>query len=91
MIRAVIATPPTSSWLWSAGALAVLTLPARALACPVCSPGRDDATQQAFFSMTIFMTLLPLAMFGVVIYWFIRRARALEAREQLELSASAEE
>jgi hypothetical protein len=68
--------------------LAVLTLPAQALACPVCSPARDDATQQAFFSMTIFMTLLPLTMFGGVVYWFIRRARAIEARE---LAPTAEE
>jgi ATP/ADP translocase len=58
--------------------LAVLTLPSQVLACPVCSPGKDDATQQAFFSMTIFMTLLPLAMFGVVLYFLIRRIRVVE-------------
>jgi hypothetical protein len=77
--------------------LAVLSVPAQVLACPVCSPGRDDATQQAFFSMTIFMTLLPLAMFGAVAYWFVRRIRASElpetAREaqQPELAPTAED
>jgi hypothetical protein len=72
--------------------LAALTLPAKALACPVCSPGRDDATQQAFFSMTIFMTLLPLSMFGVVLYFLIRRIRAVEGSDvRPELSPTTEE
>jgi heme/copper-type cytochrome/quinol oxidase subunit 2 len=73
--------------------LAALTLPANALACPVCSPGRDDATQQAFFSMTIFMTLLPLAMFGVLAYFVVRRIRAAEAADDFrpELSPTTEE
>lgn len=68
--------------------LAVLTLPAQVLACPVCSPGRDDATRQAFFDTTIFLSLLPLAMFGGIVYWVARRARAVEAPE---LSPTAEE
>jgi len=92
-MRGFFSTPPTSSRLFCAWlVLAMLTLPAQALACPVCSPGRDDATQQAFFSMTIFMTLLPLTMFGVVIYWLVRRVRAIEAADvRPELSPIAEE
>jgi hypothetical protein len=78
--------------VWSGLMLAALTLPAKVLACPVCSPGRDDATQQAFFSMTIFMTLLPLTMFGVIGYFVVRRIRAAEAAElQPELSPTTEE
>jgi heme/copper-type cytochrome/quinol oxidase subunit 2 len=73
--------------------LAALSLPAKVLACPVCSPGRDDATQQAFFSMTIFMTLLPLTVFGVLAYFVVRRIRAAEAADDFrpELSATTEE
>ena len=72
--------------------LVILSAPAQVLACPVCTPGRDDATQQAFFSMTIFMTLLPLSMFGVVLYWFVRRIRAAEAPDvQPELAPTSEE
>jgi heme/copper-type cytochrome/quinol oxidase subunit 2 len=73
--------------------LVVLSAPARVLACPVCTPGRDDATQQAFFSMTIFMTLLPLSMFGVVLYWFVRRIRAADAHadDRTELAPTSEE
>ena len=78
-MRAVLTTPPASSRLCALFTLAALTLPAKVLACPVCSPGKDDATQQAFFSMTIFMTLLPLSMFGVVIYFLVRRIRAVES------------
>jgi hypothetical protein len=62
-------------------AVLVLSLPAQVLACPVCSPGRDDATRQAFFDTTIFLSLLPLAMFGGLIYWVVRRIRASEALE----------
>jgi hypothetical protein len=88
----LLTTPPTSSRLWAALVLALLTLPSQALACPVCSPGRDDATQQAFFSMTIFMTLLPLAMFGVVMYFLVRRIRAVESDDiRPELAPTTEE
>jgi hypothetical protein len=91
-MRGVSSTPPASSRLFAAVTLAVLSAPAQVLACPVCAPGRDDATQQAFFSMTIFMTVLPLAMFGVVLYWFVRRIRAAEAADvQPELAPTSEE
>ena len=62
-------------------AVALLAMPAQALACPACSPGRDDAARQAFFDTTIFLSLLPLGMFGGIVYWLMRRARAAEARE----------
>jgi len=91
-MRAGSFTPPTSSWLWSALVFAALALPAKVLACPVCSPGRDDATTQAFLSMTIFMTLLPLTMFGVIVYWLVRRVRAAElAAVGPELAPTTEE
>lgn len=91
-MRAVLTTPPTSSRLWAAAMLAVLALPSQVLACPVCSPGKDDATQAAFFSMTIFMTLLPLAMFGVVMFFLVRRIRAVENdNAPAELAPTTEE
>jgi hypothetical protein len=76
----------------TAALVAVLALPAQVLACPVCSPGRDDATREAFFGTTVFMSLLPLAVFGAILYWFIRRARAAEALyAEHELSPTTEE
>ena len=72
-------------------ALFAFGLPSQVLACPVCSAGRDDKTQAAFFSMTIFMTLLPLTAFGAVVYWFVRRARELDVQQPHELAPSAEE
>jgi hypothetical protein len=73
-------------------ALAALSLPAQALACPVCSAGRDDAARQAFFDTTIFLSLLPLAMFGGIVYWLMRRARAVESHTQApELLPTTEE
>ena len=71
-------------------AVLVLTLPAQVLACPVCSPGRDDATRQAFFDTTIFLSLLPLAMFGGLIYWVVRRIRASEALDGARELASTD-
>lgn len=70
-------------------ALVAFGLPSQVLACPVCSPGRDDATRKAFFDTTIFLSLLPLAMFGGLVYWVVRRARAIEQAH--ELAPSAEE
>lgn len=48
-------------------------------ACPVCFSAKDEASRQAFFDTTVFLTLLPLAMIGGVIYWIARRSRQLEA------------
>jgi hypothetical protein len=60
-------------------AIAVTLVPADiVLACPVCGADKDDRARQAFFDTTIFLSLLPLAMFGGVVYWFVRRARAAE-------------
>jgi hypothetical protein len=60
-------------------ALAVTLMSASvAFACPVCGADKDDAARQAFFDTTIFLSLLPLAMFGGLVYWFVRRARAAE-------------
>lgn len=61
--------------------LAAMLLPAQALACPVCSAGRDDAAREAFFATTVFLSLLPLGMFGGIVYWLVRRARAAESSE----------
>ncbi len=62
--------------------IAVTLAPARlAFACPVCGADKDDAARQAFFDTTIFLSLLPLAMFGGIVYWFVRRARAAELGE----------
>ncbi len=49
--------------------------PAVARACPVCFDPRAE-NQEAFLSMTIFMSLLPLAMFGGLVLWIRRRAAA---------------
>lgn len=59
--------------------LAITLAPARVvLGCPVCGADKDDAARQAFFDTTIFLSLLPLAMFGALVYWLVRRARAAE-------------
>ena len=63
-----------------AGALVALLVlaPRIALACPVCMGGRDDATRAAFLLTTAFLTVLPLALIGGVVWWLTRRARTLE-------------
>lgn len=80
MIRSVAAMLTT---------LMLCAIPARVWACPVCSPGRDDAAREAFFNTTMFLTLLPLAMFGGIVYWIVKRARAADysPREPTEPTA----
>ncbi len=53
-----------------------------AFACPVCGAAKDDATRDAFILMTVFMSLLPLAMLGGLAWWVIRRVRQLDLEEQ---------
>ena len=63
-----------------AGALLALLVlaPRIVLACPVCMGGRDDATRTAFLLTTLFLTVLPLALIGGVVWWLTRRAHTLE-------------
>lgn len=52
----------------------VLALPAWAFACPVCFSAKEE-NRQAFIDTTIFMTLLPLALIGGVVWWLVRLYR----------------
>ncbi len=59
-------------------AIAVLvSWPKVAAACPVCFDARDK-NRMAFLLTTIFLTLLPLAMIGGIVFWLRRRVRELE-------------
>ncbi len=71
-----------------AGVLVALLVlaPRIALACPVCMGGRDDETRAAFLLTTAFLTVLPLALIGGVVWWLTRRARALEQQRSVGAS-----
>ena len=56
----------------------LLLAPGIASACPVCMGGRDDETRAAFLLTTLFLSVLPLALVGGVVWYLARRARALE-------------
>lgn len=55
-------------------ACVLFTLPAVAIACPVCFDPNETA-RGAFFSTAIFLTLLPLSMIVGVAWWMARRDR----------------
>jgi hypothetical protein len=59
--------------------------PRLALACSVCTAGKEDETQSAFRLSTLFLSVLPLAMFGGLALWLWVRARR---RERIALEAS---
>ena len=60
----------------AAGASLMLALcPALALACATCGIGNGRNNTEIFWS-TIFLSLFPLVMFGVIITWIVRRSRA---------------
>jgi hypothetical protein len=52
-----------------------------ALACPVCSSAKDEANRAAFLGTTVFLTGLPIAMIGGLIYWVARRASAQQGED----------
>lgn len=57
----------------------LLSAPRAALACAVCSAGRDDESNTAFLISTIFLSVLPLAALGTLVYVLWRRIQKLEA------------
>jgi hypothetical protein len=63
--------------------------PRVALACSVCTAGREDETQSAFRLSTLFLSVLPLAMFGGFALWIWRRARQRERARDAALAAAA--
>lgn len=67
----------------------VVALPKLALACAVCTSGREDESNTAFLISTIFLSLLPLAGLGTLVFVLWRRIRALEAQRGDADGASA--
>jgi hypothetical protein len=56
---------------------ALVFAPRAALACSVCSAGREDETQAAFIGTTALLSVLPLALIGGFLWWVRRRSREL--------------
>ncbi len=78
---AFLAIFATVLWLW----------PAIAEACPVCFNPTEES-RMGFILTTVFLTVLPLSMIGGMVYWLVRRSRALDAQSQsvpTELSSEA--
>jgi hypothetical protein len=66
---------------------AALAAPRLALACSVCSAGREDEAQKAFLLTTVFLSVLPLSVFAGFGIWLWRRHRI---RERAELPVLAQ-
>ncbi|MFO0691815.1 MAG: hypothetical protein U0900_24180 [Myxococcota bacterium] len=63
-----------------AAAVFVVGFPRLVEACAVCTSGREDENNTAFLISTIFLSLLPLAGLGTLVFVIWRRLRALEAQ-----------
>lgn len=61
--------------------LALLLVPDAGTACAVCTGGENDATRYAFLWTTGFLSVLPVGMVGLAVWWLRRRARELAERE----------
>jgi hypothetical protein len=72
-------TPQASPVLFPllAAGLAWLT-PVAAAACSVCFSGSEES-RAAFIGTTVFLSVLPLAMIGGLVWWIRRRLRAIES------------
>ena len=57
----------------------LVSAPRVALACAVCSAGRDDESNTAFLISTIFLSVLPLAALGTLVFVLWKRIQKLEA------------
>lgn len=70
-------------------AAGLLWAPSIARACAVCTAGRDEENAFAFLMTTIFMSLMPLAAIGLVVFVLWRRMQKLEAEQAAREPASA--
>lgn len=68
---------------------ALVAAPRLAEACAVCTSGREDESNTAFLISTIFLSLLPLAGLGTLVFVVWRRLRALEAGREPAAAASS--
>jgi hypothetical protein len=53
-----------------------------ARACPSCASPLEE-NRQAFVDTTIFLTLVPLMMFGGFIWWLRRKAREIDRAPEI--------
>ena len=60
-----------------------ILVPNWAMACSVCTAGRDEENQLAFLLSTLFMSLLPLVVIGTGVFVLWRRIRKLESEERV--------
>ena len=60
-------------------ALILVQAPGVARACAVCTAGRDEENAFAFLLTTIFMSIMPLAAIGTLVFVLWRRIQRLEA------------
>lgn len=58
-------------------ALCAGLVPDSAAACSVCYVGAEES-RKAFLLTTLLLSMLPLAMFGSLFWWFRRRFRELD-------------
>ena len=66
------------AWLVGLAALPLALAPSLASACAVCTAGRDEENAFAFLMTTIFMSIMPLAAIGTLVFVLWRRIRKLE-------------
>lgn len=74
-------------------AILLLGAPGAAQACPVCMAGLPEEVRYAFLWTAGFLSVLPLGLVGVLVWYVRRRARALaeaEAHPEVALAPARE-
>lgn len=59
--------------------IVTVAVPSVAAACAVCTAGKDEENAFAFLMTTIFMSIMPLAAIGTLIFVLWRRIQKLDA------------
>jgi large-conductance mechanosensitive channel len=79
-VRSIVAT--VLVWL-------IIQVPRVAVACSVCTAGRDDENAAAFLISTIFMSALPLLAIGSIVFFLVRRIRKFEEEREAHTRRTA--
>ncbi len=61
-------------------AIVAASAPASAFACAVCFDASAE-TRGAFLGTTVFLSLLPLAVIGLIVFWLYRAQAAAAAED----------
>jgi uncharacterized membrane protein len=77
-------TSIAKKWMLASAVLLLFLvfLPDSGLACTVCMGGQEESSRKAFIGTTAFLTFLPLAVVGIMAWFFFHKTFERERLEE---------